>query len=455
MQKPSLFCTACGAPVPAGQRFCTNCGATIGAGTSDPTVLASGQPQAGAPTLPNANTPPATQSDNDPYKTYTQTSTPPPPPAATAYNPYTASAPGKVQAYSQNASASPGYVPPQPVSVAPGTYAPVPPYAQARKSHGCLITSIVLLLVLAAGIGGVIFWQRSANGPKTGNSPNTHNPTTTNSGGANGGNQGGANSGGTVPLNLKITYASLNITITSVQFASSFSDDHSSNGKAGVVRINLHETNSTVGNPGYLESDALLLMLPDGTTVQSTNQQQAISPDKGVSRDNWVDFPVDSQVTLNQLSLRVGKASQNQMDIPLKPHADLSKFQDRTGNPNAQFQYAGLNWTLQTATLSYSYSDKQATSGNLYVVLTLSVVNNTSSSYTLFPTDVMRIQTGGNSVQPEYDTTLPFSIAASATASGVVGFLVPKDAVSFTLVMLEKPGQTPPVTQVTQAFQIQ
>jgi len=468
-QNAAQFCPQCGTLIQAGQRFCSNCGTTLGINASAPTAAASYVPtapnQAGGfgitgPTVPetdvSSSSPPIT--GQDPYRGSTQ-AVPPPPPAPT-YNPYDGSAPGGAQTYEQNASITPGYIPPP----AGGTYAPVPAYAQApRRSHGCLITSIILLLVLAAGIGGFIFVNRQLN-KNNGNNPNTSAPSsgTTNNGSSNGGNSGASTGGSSSSnvasseqLNIKITYASLNLTLVSAQLASRFNDDTSSPGQTGVVRINLREDNTTASNPDYLESDAMHLLLPDGSSVQSNNAQQDISPAAGVSRQNWIDFPVNTQITLNRLTLRIGTPTENQMDIPLQPNANVSKYQNKTSSPNAQFQYAGVNWTLKTATLSYSYNDRQATSGNLYVILAFDAKNNTSNGFLDYPGSFMRLQAGANTAQPESATTMPDQIAASSTASGIVAFLMPQGTTSFTLIMLAQPNNSPPISQVTQAFQIQ
>ena len=464
-QKPTQFCTECGAPLAAGQRFCTNCGATMEINANDPTAAASNSPQAGGvnvatsgPTTPNTS-PPTMQAStgSDPYLIREQMDLPPPPPPASgAYNPYTSSVPGGPQIYTQNASVpSAEYAPPP--APTPGTYSTVPPYARARKSHGCLIVSIILLLVLAAGIGGVVFLKtrltNAINGQANNNTPGTI--STTGPGGSSTGNTPGTVVRSSEQLNLKFAYSSIEVSVVSAQLANSFADDHSSTGQAGVVRLNLHEANNSAGNPDYLESDVLLLVLPDGSNVQLTNSQQPISPNSGVSRDNWMDFAMNSQIRLDQLSLRVGTSSQHQMTVPLKPGANLSKYQNKSGSPNAQFQYAGLNWTLKTVALSYSFSDNQATAGNLYVIVTLSIVNNTSNDYYIFPSDYMRMQAGGNSAAPNGTPTLPSNVAASGTGEGAVGFLVPQNATSFTLVMLARSDMNPPATQVTQTFQLQ
>lgn len=451
-QQPTQFCTECGAPGPLDQRFCSNCGSAMKASPNDPTIAASGQFSTMGATLQNTNRPVAQANTSaDPYMTRNQDNTPPPPPPTSgAYNPYTPNAPGGPQAYAQNISTPVNTNPPT-----PGMYNPVPSYAQAKKSHGCLITSIVLLLILAAGIGGFVFLKMPfTHSQANGNTPNTNGTST--SGGSTGGTTGTAgttNGAHTEQLNLKLTFASIQTTIISVQSASSFADDPAGSNQPEIVRLNLHEVNSTANNSNYLESDVLRLILPDGTSTQSANQQQNISPNAGVSRDNWIDFPLTHAVRLDQLTLRIGTPAQHQMDVPLKATANLSKYQDKTSNPNTQFQYNGLDWTFKNATLSYSYNNRQASTGNLYVIITLSVSNQTASDAAIFPNDFMRMQAGSSTQAPD-SYNFQYNTPAHGTNGGVVGFLVPQNATSFTLIMLGNASVNPPVAQVTQTFQI-
>lgn len=448
-QKPTQFCTECGMPTSVDQRFCSNCGSVIKASSNDPTVIASGQFSSTGATHPNTYAPgnqPLTGSD--PYLTRDQ-SMPPPPPTSATYNPYAVNAPGGPQTYEQNQSAN---MPAASYSPPPGTYNPVPSYAQAKKSNGCLITSLVLLLILAVGIGGFIFLKAPFAPSQSHNQIGGTNGTTV-SGGSNSGTATQTSDSHTERLGLKLTFASIQTTIVTVQFAKNFADDSSTAAQAGIVRLNLHEVNNSAGNPRYLETDVLLLILPDGTTVQSTSQQQDISPDAGVSRDNWIDFALNHAVRLDQLTLRFGTPSQQQMDVPLQTTANLSKYQDRTSSPNLQFQYNSLDWTLKNAVLSYSYNDRQATTGNLYVVVTFAVSNNTSGNAAIFPNDIMRVQAGSSTQAPDsYD--FPYSVPSHGTGGGVVGFLVPQGATSFTLILLGNASVNPPVAQVTQTFQI-
>lgn len=471
---PAPFCSQCGAPLQGSQRFCTNCGMTIETHASSPTLAASqahftppaggaqpGQPGAPGQVNSSAETAPPPSSLPGPGGSMYPNSNPslvPPPPPPSLYNPYTNSMPVAPQGYAQT-TVPDSYTPPPLVTPPPqaGAY-PVPAYAQKQKSnHGCRNTSIVLLLVLALGIGGYFLIHSLVNKNTTGNTTGAQNtPTGSTQGNTNKGSTPTTSANGvtTQQLNLQITYASVNITIISTQLAQSFADDSSTSaGSAGVVRLNLRENNSTAHNSDYVENEVMLLLFPGGTTAQANNEKESVSPDAGVNRQNWIDFQLNSPVTLNQLVLRLGMQNQNQMDIPLQPGADLSKYQDKTSSPNAQFKYGPLNMTLKTAVLSYSYNVTQATTGNRYVIVTLAAVNNTSNSVELYPPAHMRMQAGGNSVQPDNTYTLPIAIDANTSGSGIVAFLVPQDITSFTLVLL---AQTSPViAQVTQNFQIQ
>jgi hypothetical protein len=192
--------------------------------------------------------------------------------------------------------------------------------------------------------------------------------------------------------------------------------------------------------------------LPDQSTVQSGNQEQVISPAAQVNRKNWVDFPLDQAVPLNKLTLRVGRPSEHQMNIPLYPGASLTTYQDKVTSPNKTFQYASLAWTLKTATLSYSFADTQAPTNQLYTVVTLAATNSTSTNFENEPINYIRLQTQGNSIQPDDNSNFPLSIPAQANGSGTLAFLVPQDATSFTLVFLAQADAN--ISQASVTFQI-
>ncbi len=504
------FCSECGKPLEAGYSFCTNCGATTSVEanalttlTSDRTVLGSGQAQSSQPQVststnnagatastiisPHANTPGAGQ--NAPGFLPVTPNTPPMPRATTpnvsgaSYSTMPNSGdqfyaqatdadiipppppPDSFISTPQEAPASPYYTP------SPQVKGTVPAYAQApKRSRGCLVTSIVLLLVLALGVVGALYIVRhnnstgsSQNGNSSSgqqstqsgssNTPNTNGvtPTSVTTPGSNGNTP---NTGGpvTVPLNLKFTYSSVDITLVSVQQASSFPDDTSS--PQGGIRVATMESNSTTNNVRYSYGDIIRLVMPDGSIIAPSNAKYFEGPAAGVSQDNWIDFPVTSQnIDLSKLILRYGSATENQMDIPLTSNADLSKYQPRTVTPNSTFQYTGMNWTLVSATESLSANGQQASTGMVYVTATLKAVNSSANNFSAYPGDYMRLQSG-DSKSPPSDFTFPTSVASQSNGTGTVTFAIPQGGTSFTLLMLAQQS-SPPINATSVTFQIQ
>ncbi len=500
-ESPSRFCPQCSSPLEPGQRFCTNCGATTSiesnaptALTSDHTVLASGLGQsnpalaqttpvanssATGPTIitPNASAPgsrvnmpgstPATPQAATPnvsgatYSTvpasgnhfYAQATDadaipPPPPPDSFISTP-------------QEAPAAPYYMPP-----APGNKT-VPAYAQApKRSRGCLVASIVLLLVLVLGGVGAFFAFRSHSTSNSGNQSSSSangqqstpsgSGTTTSSSGTTPGSSGNTPSTGgpvTTPLNLKFTYSSVDITLVSLQQANSFPDDSST--PQGGVRVSTKESNPTTNNVRYSYGDVVRLVLPDGSIIAPSNEKSFEGPAPGVSQNNWIDFALTNQnIDLSKLILRYGAATENQMDIPLTPNADISKYQPKTVTPNATFQYAGLNWTLISATESLSANGQQAATGMVFVTVTLKAVNSSASDFRGAPGDYMRLQSGDTKSAPIIDYTFPTSVASQSTGTGVVPFPILQGGTSFTLLMLAQQS-SPPINAASVTFQIQ
>ena len=489
------FCSECGKPLEAGHRFCKNCGSTTSVEanalttlTRDQKVLGSHQAQSSQPQVsvpvnntgatastiitPNANTPGFTPvMPNTPISSsetpgvsgasysivptsgdqfYAQATDadgipPPPPPDSFISTP-------------QEAPASPYYTP------SPQAKGSVPAYAQApKRSRGCLVTSVVLLLVLVVGGVGAFYVVRFRNSTGSNQNGNTssgqqstpstsgNTPTSVTTPGSNGNTP---NIGGPamVPLYLKFTYSSVDITLVSVQQARSFADDSST--PQGGVRVATMESNSTTNNGRYSYGDVIRLIMPDGSVIAPSNEKSFEGPAAGISRDNWIDFAVTNQnIDLSKLILRFGSATENQMNIPLVAGADLSKYQSKTVTPNSTFQYAGMNWTLASASESLSANGQQAATGMVYVAVTLKAVNSSANNFSAYPGDFMRLQSG-DSKSPPSDFTFPTSVASQSNGTGMVTFAIPQGGTSFTLLMLAQQS-SPPINANSVTFQIQ
>ncbi len=424
-------CLRCGTPMAPGQRFCSNCGATREPGFSNPTAQA------------------ADNYSQVPEMLTELPAVPPPPPPSEQYNQtppgYTYYPPQQPQNFAQRQQ---GY---QSVPVPP-TYAK--PQKDATKSvlrqMGCGVL-LVILLVLGACGGLSYFVYRFVVTSSSSTSTSTSN-TSTNTGSSNGSSSQAVPTA-TVSINQMITYASIETTILSVQEASSFSNDANANSSV-LVRVNLKEHNPTANVVYLFYSDNFRLILPDGTAVAPTNENNNGGIAQDVVRTNWVDFPLSASTDISKLTLRLGNTNEAQMDVPLTGKADVSKYQLKTSNPNAPFQYAGLNWTLTTVTSSWSANGKQADSSMRYIVVTLKVDNPTANLYYPFANDYIRLQGGGVTNAPA-SNTFDSSIAAGATGKvATVTFLMPQSASSFTLSMLARTDITPSASQVTKDFQI-
>jgi hypothetical protein len=423
-------CPHCGTPATPGQRFCSNCGGTLDAGFGVPTAAASSGEH--YPQVPDLST---------------QLSTPPPPPTSS---------------YTQPAQGSPNtYYPPQAPQNSPAaqqSYQPLPAYTQPQKDAsrsvlsqiGCGVGLIILAVLAVCGGTGYLGYRWLVS---TANSV----PTTTSSN-IGTGNNTGSNGTATVPLTTKninaaLTYASVDITILNAQEASSFSDDSSPNSPV-LLRVNMKQHNPTASTIFLSYGENFHLILPDGTSVAPASEHDIGAVDQAVTKTSWVDFPLSSSMDISKLTLRLGGANQVQEDVPLTGNADLSKYQAKTISPNAPFQYAGVNWTLTNVTSSFSANGKQADSGMRYIVVTLKADNPTSSTFFPDMTTYTRLKSG-DIINSPTGNSFPVDIAAGTTGTtGTVTFLMPQNNGSFTLTMLARTSENPPVLQVTKDFQI-
>jgi hypothetical protein len=295
---------------------------------------------------------------------------------------------------------------------------PVPPQKHRSPNRvGCILLLVVVLIVLgAAAYAATVLWN--VHLPGIGGQPQI---TT-------------QNLGQTVP------YAGVDVTLLNAQQSQSFADDpHTAND--GMIRLNVQEKNSTQSKISWSYFDVAQLLLPDKTRVKPAYVKSLVSLAPGVSATNVIDFAVPSSDSISQLTLLLGRDSEAQMNIPLSGKADANQYQPKTTQLQGQALYYGLNWTLKSATASYSIAGQQASSGNRYVTLLFSVDNTLSQEAIVgSPYSYMRLHYGNTSIVPA-STTLPVSFETGANnVTGTVSFLVPQNATAFTLILLQQNG---------------
>ena len=239
----------------------------------------------------------------------------------------------------------------------------------------------------------------------------------------------------TTTLNTPITYAGMTITIINVQQSTNFVGDSSTNA-AEVTRLNLQIANKTSVPTNLLYQNMAHLVLPTAQTLSPILVSGRIGVPAGTTQKVVLDFPLAKAVPVSQLTLRLGTTGEQQMNISLVAHPDLSGYAAKTKAINQQLQYFGLNWTVVSATTQLSIAGQQAPRGMRYAVIAFSV-DNTLSQVAIpgSPYTYIHIQQASTTFNAVY-TTLSVSFATGETGqTGTVTFLIPQQTNTVTLVL--------------------
>ena len=452
VQQPTRFCSNCGTPFESGQRFCSNCGTTIDIGIDKQTERAGSASNLSSP--PDAETVADmhAQSVDPAAETYPAT-----PSALSAEAKLSAPPPPPPDSLIQSQQPFAGYqsLPQQyPPSLSP--YGAPPVYTRPQRDNsgrvlgqlGIGLLVIVLLVVALLGVGGyfVIHAITSAAGniakssstyPGGGtNNGSSTTPTGANATPASDNTTPTATPAKTVTFATPISfvYADVRVTILDAKQGDTFTDDTSIS-QPGVLRLDVKEEN-TYGESATYYYNAMQILLPDGTTADRINTKESAGIAGSVIRNNWIDFQVPANVDVHKLVLRVGSATEAQMDIPLSGNADLSKYQPKMVSPGAQTQYSGLNWTITNVKEALSYQGQQADKGQMYVTVTLKIDNNTANNFSDVPYDYLRLKAGG-AVSPPTKQDIPTSISTGTNQTGTCTFKVPQGNTDFVLQLLK------------------
>ncbi len=432
-QPPTRLCPTCGMPVPNGQRFCSNCGSLLSDEGNRPTARSGETPEVSdmATRATTPTPPPPPFYEGPAYTQYPRegSQTPPPPPYQ-----------GQISA--QSPLASPAYATPQRGSS-----------SRVWRRVGC-IAGIVLLLILGiCGAAGYFVYRGANTVVSSVQKTATATGGYTSSSGVNGVTPTVALAV-TTTVGSTITYASNDMTIVNIQQAQSFADDSSTSQATGVARLNIKEQNTASRSADFLYSSIAHLVLPDGSQVEPLNEQNSVSPDASVSRTNWLDFPVPTTVDPHQLTLVLGTVDDAQMSVPLTGSADLTKYKPKTSSPNKTFQHEGLNWTMTSATASWSSTAVQAKKGMMYVTIDFKIDNPSQNGVSEYWNSYMRLKGGGAVSAPDPNTNFPTDFpAGSSGKTGSAIFLVPQGSTSYTFIVL--PNSSGTVPQTSTDFQIQ
>jgi zinc-ribbon domain len=438
-QMPELHCPTCGISITADQRFCTNCGTVLEA--QSPPSQYGAQPPSQSYPYPQ-QTPP-----------YAQQPQQVPPFAQQQVPSYAQSPQQQVPPYAQQPQNQ------SPIAEAFGAlgllfllrgfggrrYAGYRPQRQRSSCCGCLVLLVVLFLCLGvpslyyasktsfSSFSKSLNYSSGSNNSSDSSSITTQPPITT------------------AQINQTVSYGGANITIVNVQQSKAFMDDLNA-GTTGVVRLNLKENNSSTSATGYAYSDVSRLILPDKTSIAPFNEKHFTGPVAGESRPNWIDFQVPTSVQISQLTLQLGSDTEAQELIPLNGKAHIAQYQTKTTHlNNITTHYAGLTWTVTSATVSLDYKGQQAAKGMQYVTVSLKVDNPSSQEFSAYWGDYFRLKSGDTTSAPSPATNFPTSFAAgSSGGTGDVNFIMSAGSTSYTLLFLSTSSYP---TQSTVNFQ--
>ncbi len=250
----------------------------------------------------------------------------------------------------------------------------------------------------------------------------------------------------TFTVHRSATYAGLNFTVTSVQYASTFADDdiHSSQ---GLVRLNMTAANKSPDQINVIYYDIARLLVPHGNPIAPTNVNLSVDPASNTSASGWIDFPVSSALPLSSLKLQLGSTALGEtlVTIPFNGAFDASRYNDRTSQQGQSLNYYFhgqlLIYNLVSVDIRYSYQGVQAKAGQQYYSCNFRVANTNGVSVSPgFGFDYLRLVLGGAG-RPPFVNTLPYTFNANThSTAGRVVFIAPAGLKTLTLDFLVQYG---------------
>lgn len=235
----------------------------------------------------------------------------------------------------------------------------------------------------------------------------------------------------TVNVRRRASYADLNVTLVSVQEATSFSDDLIHTGPA-TVRVTLSVNNPTSNAIDIAYYDVARLLVPKQQPIAPTNLTLSAVPAARTTQTGWIDFPVAKNTALSTLKFQLGNASIGELlvTIPVSGAYNASQYDAHSYNKSVPITYTFKGWQQPVYNLYYhltridvrnSYNGVETKAGQQYYVLYFTV-DNPNGAWISPGTGYYYIRlvlNGGN--RSPMDNTLPE--AFKPNAHGVKGYV--------------------------------
>ncbi len=246
----------------------------------------------------------------------------------------------------------------------------------------------------------------------------------------------------TLNVQRTVTYADLNFTVLTAQYAISFPDDTIQTGPA-VVRLNMRVTNKMTAQIDVIYYDIARLIAPELNPIEPTNVHLSAGPKPGSSEIGWIDFPVNKGIQLATLKLQLGSVplGETLVTVPFSGPFDPHHF-DRRISPQSldiyyDFKGNTLVYHLTSVDIRYSYTGTECKAGNQFYILNFTVDNDNGVTVNPgFGFDYIRLVIDGYN-RPPIDNTLPYGFDAGAHGvAGRVAFVAPAGLQTLTIAFL-------------------
>lgn len=254
----------------------------------------------------------------------------------------------------------------------------------------------------------------------------------------------------TVHVGRTVTYADLDFTVLSAQYATSFSNDSIHAGPA-TVRLNMQVANKTNNAIALSYYDVARLLLPKKNPIAPTNAQLPASVQSKASLHGWLDFPVPTGVKLASLKLQLGSAALNETLVVLPVsgsfHPEQYAARHAVVSMDIYYTFKGstLIYHLNSIDARYSYNGSEVKAGQQFYILNFTVDNPNGNDVSPgFGFDYVRLVINGVN-RPPIDNTLPYTFKAGAQGTGGhVTYVAPAGLTSLTIGFLYQlvSGQT-------------